>query len=148
MSFGFSIGDFIAVIELVGTIIKAVRETGGASTDFRELVHELSALETALLSVQQCEIDEPQITEYRALILATLECQRTMDNFWKTLCVYQPHLRVDGTSSRLKSGWMKIRWATCRGKDVEKFRSQLRGHTNSIQLLLTIIRMYTTLPTP
>jgi hypothetical protein len=38
VSFGFSVGDFIAVIELVGTVVDALRSSGNAGAEYRELV--------------------------------------------------------------------------------------------------------------
>ncbi|KAN0098879.1 hypothetical protein V8E51_014542 [Hyaloscypha variabilis] len=42
VSFGFSAGDFIAAIELVATVIDALRESGDASSEYREIVRQLS----------------------------------------------------------------------------------------------------------
>lgn len=52
VGFGFSVGDFIAAIELVGTVIDALRSSGSAATEYRELVGQLLSLETALLQVK------------------------------------------------------------------------------------------------
>jgi hypothetical protein len=51
VGFGFSVGDFIAAIELVGTVIDALRSSGSAATEYRALVSQLLSLETALLQV-------------------------------------------------------------------------------------------------
>jgi hypothetical protein len=140
VGFGFSVGDFIAAIELVATVIDPLRESGDASSEYREIVKQLYSLETALLRVKRLEVDPAQNVELVAL-LAAAQCQRTIDNFWKKVQKYQPHLRAGGSSSRVKDGWMKIKWAVCKKEDVAKFKADLVGHTESIQLLLSAMQM-------
>ena len=141
VGFGFSAGDFIAALELVGTVIDALREAGGAGAQYRELINQLYILETALLKVKRVELDESQDGEKIALRQAVAQCQRTFDDFWTKASKYQPHLRQGGSSSRLKDSWMKIRWAVFQRKDLEKFKVDLMGHTNAIELLLMAVQM-------
>ena len=42
---------------------------------------------------------------------------------------------------------MKLKWAILKEEDVEKFKADLRGHTGSINLLLSSCQLYVT-PTP
>jgi histidinol dehydrogenase len=141
VGFGFSAGDFIAALELVATVIDALRESGDASLEYREIVRQLYSLETALLRVKRLEVDPAQNAELVALQQAAAQCQRTIDNFWKKVQNYQPHLRAGGSGSRVKDGWMKIKWAVCKKEDVAKFKADLVGHTESIQLLLSAMKM-------
>lgn len=142
MSFGFSVGDFITALELVATVIDALRESGGASSEYREIIRQLYSLETALISVKRLEVDPAQNAELVSLQQAAAQCRLTIDSFWKKVQKYQPHLRAGGSSSRLKDGWMKIQWAMCKKEDVARFKADLVGHTESIQLLLMAMQMY------
>ena len=142
VGFGFSVGDFIAALELVATVVDALRESGEASNRYRELVRQLYTLETVLLRVKRLELDESQHAEYVALQQAASQCQRTINDFWKKIQKYQVPLSSGGASSKLKESWMKIRWAVCRAEDVNTFKADLVGHTESIQLLLTTIQMW------
>lgn len=38
VGFGFSAGDFIAAIQLVSTVIDALRDSGDSSTEYRALI--------------------------------------------------------------------------------------------------------------
>jgi hypothetical protein len=67
VGFGFSVGDFIAALELVADVIDALRESGEASKRYRELVRQLDSLESVLLRVKRLELDEAQYAEYIAL---------------------------------------------------------------------------------
>ncbi len=67
VGFGFSAGDFVQALELVGTVIDALRESGGAGPEYRELVQELYILESALLRVKRIELDDHQNSDAVAL---------------------------------------------------------------------------------
>jgi hypothetical protein len=41
VGFGFSARDFIAAIELVATVMDALRDSGDSSSEYRELVRQL-----------------------------------------------------------------------------------------------------------
>ena len=142
VGFGFSAGDFIAAIELVATVIDALRDSGDSSSEYRELVRQLYTLETALLRVKRLDLDESHHAEVIALRQAAAQCQHTIDDFWKEIQRYQPSLKTGGSNSRLKDGWMKIKWALCKKDDVARFKADLIGHTQSIELLLTTVQMY------
>lgn len=55
--FGFSIGDFIAGINLVFDVYNALRESGGAASDYREHVAWLQQLVTVLEALKSSAPD-------------------------------------------------------------------------------------------
>ncbi|KAH8814144.1 hypothetical protein F5882DRAFT_455852 [Hyaloscypha sp. PMI_1271] len=67
MSFGFSAGDFITALEIVATVIDALRDTGKAATQYRGVLKQLHSLQTALVAQ------------------AVSQCLGTIADFWKTL---------------------------------------------------------------
>lgn len=67
VGFGFSIGDFIAAIELVGTVVDALRSSGQAGAEYGELVCQLLSLESALIQVKKLEVEEGAYEEVIAL---------------------------------------------------------------------------------
>jgi hypothetical protein len=67
VGFGFSAGDFIAAIELVGTVVDALRSSGSAGAEYRELVSQLLSLESALIQVKRLEFEESRYAEVIAL---------------------------------------------------------------------------------
>jgi hypothetical protein len=142
VGFGFSVGDFLAALNLVGTVIDALREASESGAAYRDLLTELFALETALLHVKRLDLDEGQRTEKLvALRQAAVQCQRTIDQFWNKIQKYQPHLRDGGTGSRIKDSWVKIKWAVCKKDDIERFRADLRGHTGALEVLLLAVQI-------
>ncbi|KIN03007.1 hypothetical protein OIDMADRAFT_118907, partial [Oidiodendron maius Zn] len=141
MSFGFSAGDFITALELVTTLVNALRDSGGSSAEYQALISQLYTLENALLRVKQLELDESQHAEVIALRQAAAQCQRTIDGFWEKIKKYQPSLRAEGSGSRVKDAWRKVKWAVCKKDDLVKFKADLMAHTESIELLLTTVQM-------
>jgi len=142
VGFGFSVGDFIAALQLVATVADALRESGLASTEYRGLVRQLDLLEHALRSVNRIELDDEQHAEGVALREAAAQCQHTINEFWKkNVSQYRPSLQAGGSGSRIKDGWMKIKWALCQKEDLAKLKADLIGHTESINLIMTTIQM-------
>jgi hypothetical protein len=140
VGFGFSVGDFLATIKLVGTVIDALRESSHSTSRFENLLGELEALDTALNNVKRLELDESQRFEKLALYQVAAQCQRTIDAFWNRIQKYQTHLSKGGTNSRLKDGWAKVKWAVCEQWEVDMFRAEIQGHISSIQVLLAAIQ--------
>jgi hypothetical protein len=141
MSVGFSAGNFISTLELVAIVADALRESGESSTEFRTLAAQVNTLKTALESVNCLEIGDAQQGEVISLQQAATQCQRTIDTFWKKVEKYQPHLKVGGSESRVRDGWMKIKWALLRKNDLVRFKMDLIGHTVSINILLTTLHL-------
>jgi hypothetical protein len=148
-TFGFSVGDFLAALKLVSTIIDGLRASGHSSTRYRDLLSELYTLEDALIRVKRLDIlgddeDGSQTSERIALQQAAALCQRSMHEFYQKIEKNQPHLttRAAGGKNWLKDGWMKIKWATCRAEDVDLFQAELRGHRGSIEILLLTLQLY------
>ena len=142
VGFGFSVGDFINATKLVSTVIDSLRENGEAGKEFRELLHQLHNLETALIRVKRLELDDSQNAEFLALQQAAAQCQRTIDVFWDRTQPFQKNLGPFVTkSSLLKDKWMRIKWAACKKEEIIRFRADLAGHTASIHLLLATLHM-------
>lgn len=141
VGFGFSVGDFLAALKLVGTVIDALRESSNSGSAYRELLSELYALEMALLRVKRIDFGPLQHVDELALRQAVAQCQRTIDSFWKKVQKYQPRLQNGGANSKVKDGWARIKWAVCRKEDMQNFRTEIAAHTGSIQVLLLSVQM-------
>jgi len=67
MSFGFSVSDLLAALDLVARVIDALRE--------------LYSLETALIRVKRLDVDDELQAEVTALRQAAGQCRKTMEEF-------------------------------------------------------------------
>ncbi|KAL3417993.1 vegetative cell wall protein gp1 [Phlyctema vagabunda] len=144
VGFGFSAGDFIAALQLVGTVIDALRNSGDSSTEYRTLIEQLYTLQSALLGVKRLELDDSHHEEVIALRQAAAQCQTTIDTFWEKIKKYQPSLQSGGTGSRVTDGWRKVKWAVCKKEDIVRFRAELMAHTEGIDMILTTVQMAAT----
>lgn len=141
VGFGFSVGDFLAAIEPVGTVIDALRSSGEAVSGYRELLGQLLSLESTLIQIRRTEFDDSQYAEVIALRQAAAQCRRSIDEFWEKVKKFQSSLSGNGSGSTIKDRWMKIKWAVCKRDDLARFKADLIGHTESIQLLLATVQM-------
>ena len=139
--FGFSVGDFVAGIELIRQLIKALEDTAGSSAEYRGLIKELYSLERALLEVKHLDLDDSQHAQHVALRQAATQCQQTIDEFLVKIRKFQPALRTGGSKSSWRDGLRKVEWALYKKDDVERFRAQLNGHTTSINILLMTVQL-------
>ena len=98
--FGFSVGDFVAALNLVGTVIDSLRSSGRSSSQYRSLIEELYILEDVLIRVKRIELDDAQSRERLALEQAAAHCQHTIDDFMSRISNYQPHLRAAGSGNK------------------------------------------------
>ena len=142
VGFGFSLGDFIQAVKLVSTVIDALSENSGSSAELKDLLRQQYSLETALREVSLLEVDERLYAEVLALKQTAAQCQLTVSGFLKSIGIYHPYLLGgDAAEGSLHSKWKRVQWALCKKKDVVRFRADLLGHTESIQLLLTTLHM-------
>jgi len=142
VGFGFSAGDFVSALSLMATVIDALRESGESSSEYKALITQLHTLQGALVRVTALEIDDAQQSDLViALQQAAAQCQTTIDDFWQRIAKYQPSLREGGSGSKVKDGWMKIRWAVCKRDDLVKFKMDLIGHTEGIEILLATLQL-------
>ncbi|KAI9736967.1 MAG: hypothetical protein M1834_000556 [Cirrosporium novae-zelandiae] len=89
--FGFSVGDFIAALELAATVIDAFRESGNVSRRHYGLLQQIESLKRALDQVERLGSKDSQRDKYIAINNAVSRCQNTIDDFLKKMQKYEPH---------------------------------------------------------
>ncbi|MCJ1247819.1 hypothetical protein MMC30_005034 [Trapelia coarctata] len=137
--FGFSVGDFIAGINLIITSIKAVREGKGSSAQLQALTSELKSLRSGLGAIHELNLEQTAEKEYVAIRGAVAGCEICIEGFVRGVSKYQPWLKagVDGW----KASFRKIQWAFCNKKDVAEFRDQLARHSSAINMLMVSLQV-------
>jgi hypothetical protein len=87
--FGFSVGDFIAVIKLITQITKALQATDGATDDFRMLQQELNQLQVLLEHVQYLPSRSAgSLTYYNAIRCMALTVQQPLRQLLDKMAAY------------------------------------------------------------
>jgi hypothetical protein len=141
MSFGWSAGDIVAAIQLVVKLAQSLEDSTGSSSQYREVIRELYALEKALVDAKNLQLEAEQHHKQVALFGAALQCRETIDEFMQKIGKYQPALRQGGSGSWVKDALRKMQWSLCIQKDVDVFRASLNAHTSAIGIMLQAIQM-------
>ena len=140
MSFGFSVGDFIAVTKLIRDIISSLRDVGGAAYEYQELMLELEGLQRALLEVDRLRssTDTPVVNAIKCIALS---CKHPLNDFLKEVEKYKAGLACTGTShsvSRTSTVIRKATWSLSKKEETQKLRTYLNAHVGSINILLGV----------
>jgi CRISPR/Cas system CMR-associated protein Cmr5 small subunit len=140
-AFGFSTGDFIAGINLVKNLIKALNDSRGSSKEYLEVIRELQGLEVTLLLVKsQDENTITQVNQRNALRVAVRNCEDCIDTFLSSLQKYHRHLCIGGSTNKWRDAVHKIQWHICKADDLNSFRLQIASHVQNLEMLLATIQ--------
>jgi hypothetical protein len=142
-AFGFSVGDFIACINLVNDLIRALSDSAGAKLQYQRLITELINLKSALTEVRQLKVEESQASQKIALEQVAFQCQKTIETFLTENAKFKTTLAAQTTSSNWswRANLHKIQWAMCKEDATDKLRAEITGHTLTIQTLLMMIQL-------
>lgn len=135
-AFGFSVGDFIAAIELCNKISKALKDTDGASSDFANVAIELHGLENVLRRVVALDPNASNIEHVDAIRSLALSCQIPIQEFLAKLQAYESALGPIPTR-KFQAG-RKLQWAFHKVEEVNKMRALVSARTESINLRLAM----------
>ncbi|KAK0107245.1 hypothetical protein ONS95_003946 [Cadophora gregata] len=125
MSFGFGIGDFIAVGKLAWSVYKSCKD---APESFNNISVEVLSLHAVLKEVEEAVADEP-LTESKQHSLATISngCQSVLQDLQALIVKY------DSLGSQSRRTWDRMRWGA---NDISELRARL---TSNIMLLTTFL---------
>ena len=95
--FGFSVGDFIAAIELVKTCIDGIQHSSQAATEYNEVYSRLRRLERVVVIVKDLQMADELLSERQTLREVVSACQAAILDFLHSIEAYTPHFRVGGS---------------------------------------------------
>lgn len=123
MSFGFSVGDFLAGAELAITIRNALSESKGAAIEYRELIAELEVVHKVLLQVDQLRAaNQLSQSTVNALLFTVNATNEIMESFLDRNEEYGESLKPAGSGNLIKDLFRKGKWVT---RMPEKVRHRL-----------------------
>lgn len=139
MSFGCSIGDFIAVALLIKEIVTSLQ--GCSSAEHRQLTDELQLLEQALHEIEFLEGPHGQEAVVEAIKVAALKCQAPLDHFACKLKKYDVLAESDSKKMRkVVQGWArKVQWGLFMKEEVQTLRAYLAVHLSSLNVRMTTV---------
>lgn len=155
-AFGFSAGDFISAIGkapstnlksitaktftqgLVKKVIKALKRTGGASTEYQHAIIELNGLKNVLRRLESLQPNQDNEHHVNAIRGVALACQLPLRDFLTKLEKYEVSLGPLSNPKWYHGFPQKSRWAMSFAEEVEKLRALVAAKTVSITLLLAM----------
>ena len=146
--FGFSLGDFIAVIGLLIDGFQSLNSTNGALADYKRLRRELKNLKNGLQGVRNLSPDlsqDPQASVVSSAVASAVnDCLFCVDGFLQKNKKYSELGSTPAdrwSSAGFKNSWRMVGWATWKKKEVVKFKGDVQRHVAAIQMLLAELQM-------
>ena len=140
MSFGFSIGDFIAVSILIKNITSALH---ASTSEHQELLLQLNGLQRALDELAHLKAVPQHEIEVNAVKVAALTCQYRLDDLAGKLRRYDSLSRPTKASSagNAKLWRLKLQWGFSMEAEVQSLRAYLIAHVGYLNMRLTRLNM-------
>ncbi|WEW54679.1 hypothetical protein PRK78_000101 [Emydomyces testavorans] len=144
MSFGFSVGDFIAAAQLIFAIGTALSDAKGASKDYRDLVQELKVMSKTFTWVKEMESQSPITRGIIGDLKEIVEdSTKDIDEFLKKNEHYRRSLgQQGGSKSAVMDVVRKINWSFFKSKDVEHLRRSLQSKLLSVNVLVAAANFF------
>lgn len=136
MSFGFSVGDFIAVGSLVTDIVSSLREASGSKSEYQEILRELEGLKHALSYLDKLQSVDACSTSIDSIKYAALSCRRPLEQFLNKIKKYDNALGVWSKAGTIRSAADKLKWAYTQKDEIRKLQTYLNVHVGTINILL------------
>jgi hypothetical protein len=139
--FGFSVGDFVASIELIHKAAKALRSTSGATGHYQQTLLDLELIESVLRRVQGLSPTSASQETIQKIQLCGRACHVPLDHFLQKAKKIEPYLNFSKTSSapdflHIRKGGHKLRWAILLEEDVAKLKASIGPNIEIINTLL------------
>lgn len=134
MSFGFSVGDFLAVGKLIADITSCLKETGGSKTEYQDLVRELDCLRQALVHLERFQPHDS--VDADSIRFTALSCKRPLEDFLRRLQRYDASLGSSAAGPSWKVPLDKVRFMLSQKDDIRKLQSYLSVHVGTLNILL------------
>lgn len=151
MSFGFSVGDFVAAINLIDNITSALNSATGSAAEVRSLFQSLSSLSTSLTITKDFyanfndtnnteeTIHEIAKTIYAAVNEQLRQCVSLIRGFAKSIDGYGD-VFVTGKAKGLGRQLKKITWLR-KKEDVVAFERSLAFYLRTVENYNSLLNM-------
>ena len=140
---GFSVGDFIAVIGLITKVGKALKDSGGAASEYQDVVQELESFQTVLQSLGALPLKE-QAGISPALRLTNLisTCERPLKEFLSRIAHFEASLGASTNRNSLTKIPRKAQWGALMSAEIPKLRSVVAAKVLQLNLVLQSYSTY------
>jgi hypothetical protein len=138
MSFGWSAGDIVASLQLLNKAIVALKEIGGASSEYQHVINFLGLLTVTLqhLKALQSAPLDPDLS--KNLEQHCTAVQGPLKSFLERIHTrFERDLGRDKTRNKILTAGPKLQWAFSTSKEVKTLERKIGGHIGAISLVLS-----------
>lgn len=107
-AFGFSAGDFIAAVSVLKKTFGALRDTGGASSQYQHAILQLKSTRLALLRLQSLEPISEDMSIVDEIRKVSKACIIPFEDFLATICKLDAGLR--SRKRKLRKAYAQVKW--------------------------------------
>ena len=141
MSFGFSVGDFVAAAQLAHKLGTALSDSKGSSPEYRQLAAQLNIVHKVLLQVEQMRAsNQLEDTTIHAILFVVGCANEEMDGFLIRNGKYGESFKKGGSGNMVVDGVRKISWNSNMAGEVRKLKDSLLMMLLSINCLIALAR--------
>jgi hypothetical protein len=137
MSFGFSVGDFLAAASVIKDIVQCLKGSGGSASEYQELMLELDGLQNALTKIEHLKGSAERTPTINGIKVAALNCLYVLRNFLENLKEYEKSLAYGETRGLVVDSTKKVKYELAMKTEVQNLRAYLTMHTGSLNLRLS-----------
>ena len=143
MSFGFSVGDFLAAAGLIERVVTALQDSGGSGFQYQRLTLQLHTLSKALQEVDRLEYIEELRPMVETIKATALTCQLPLQEFLNSVKKYDQSLALGQSAGIMKDVVYKVKFvATKKPEAAATLRAEVSAYLVSISLLLGLYQVY------
>ena len=136
--FGFSVGDFIAVINLLRKVGIALKENGGARDDYQKTIAKLEITKSILSWIASIKDREGESASVHAIHSLANLIRDDVESFLARIEKYGGTLG-GGKTKRFGAGAVaKIKWSQCVAGEVKRLYREVDSKTASLNLLFNL----------
>jgi hypothetical protein len=143
MSFGFSVGDFLAAVNLIADVISALREAGGSASQYQHVTNKLGFLDRALRDVNRLEPAEGLEQTLETIKTTALSCQIPLLEYLENIKKYDGSLGAGESSGVMKDVFHKMKWQASKKLEAAmRLEAEIVAYLAAINLLVGFYKMY------
>ena len=143
MSFGFSVGDFLADANLAHSLVCVLSDSRGSSKEYQLLMQELDGIYRICIRLENITAaDQMHASTLNAVVVHVKICKKVMKDFLTKIEKYQKSLSVDGSGSKVVDACRKVQWGFSKSSELVSLRYTLRQQLLSISVYLGLAGLY------
>lgn len=145
-----SVGDIIAVAQLLFGVVKALKDSTGAAQAYSDFVYRLKALASVMEEVGRRAEDSSNEKLQKHILDDVRRCCSDLDRAGKLILGFEDLLQAHssgapssvGIRDRVALGAKKLRWHFMNNSEASSFTRQFRDWCALIHLRITLLNEY------